>query len=134
MLTFEEFTDAFPTNRCCRGSKTAQELYEFITNEETIITMCKYADVHMTPLSGIVEELLMSTNRKNSDFSLVSRKLNRQTVGRMVTEALRELGYEPSTRARVISRNKDNPFSTACTYSNNGRGELYIHSEIRRKN
>lgn len=132
MLSFEEFTESFPTAHCCRGSHTAKKIYSYISKNDTRIKLCKYADLHITPLSAICDEVLIIANQENSDFKLES-KLHRQTVGRMVTEALREFGYIPATRARVIGSNANNPFSTAVTYNNNGEGQLYIYSEIRRR-
>lgn len=134
MLSFEEFTESFPTAHCCRGSYTAKQIYRFISRNETRIKLCKYADLHITPLSAICDEVLIIANQANSDFKLDNSKLHRQTVGRMVTEALREFGYIPATRARVIGSNANNPFSTAVTYNNTGEGQLYIYSEIRRRN
>ena len=93
--------------------------------------MATFAEVGVTPLSAVVDQIIEIATRPNSDFSL-DTKLHRQTVGRMVTESLFDLGYIPSTRARVLTKNPKNTFTTAVTYSLTDEGDEYIYKEIRR--
>lgn len=133
MKSFQEFTESFRTNSCCRGSRTAEELYNYICSDQARISLAKFADVGITPLTAIVSDLIDITEKPGSDFSL-DRKLHRQTVGRMVAEALFDLGYSPATRGRVLSKDPRNTFSTAVTYLHEeAEASEYIYSEIRKK-
>ena len=132
MLTFKEFINDFPTNKCCEGSKTAEKIYEIITSDKNRIKMSYYADVGITPLTAVVDDIIQITQETNSDYKL-DRKVQRQTVGRMVGAALKDLGYVPLSRARVLSNLKTNPFTTAVTYQHTDEGTEEVYSIIRRK-
>lgn len=115
MKSFNEFCDSFATNRWCAGSKTAKEIYDFLCLKESRIKMASAADWGITPLTAVVDDLIEIANREDSDLDL-STKLERQTIGRMVAEAISDLGYRPASRARVLTKHPKNTFSTAVTY------------------
>lgn len=107
-------------------------IYNYLMKSENRILMAEYADLSITPLSAVVDEILDIANSAESDFDLKSRKLHRMTIARMVGEALEDLGYVQDKRTRVLSKNKDCPFSTAFTYKlDQGKSPEYIFKEIR---
>lgn len=132
MKSFNEFIQDFPTNRCCVGSNTAEKIYELLTSEPARIKMAEYADVGVTPLSGVIDSVIAIATLPDSTFPL-NTKTQRQTVGRMVTASLWDLGYRPLTRARVLTSNPKNTFTTAVTYSLTAEGTEHIIKKIVRK-
>ncbi len=131
MKSFREFCSADKTNECARNSRTAEMIYNYLMKSENRILMAEYADLSITPLSAVVDEILDIANSAESDFDLKSRKLHRMTIARMIGEALEDLGYVQDKRTRVLSKNKDCPFSTAFTYKLTDQGTEYIFKEIR---
>lgn len=120
MLSFDEFLSTFKFSAAISNSKTAKRIYEeIICLEKNRIEMVWLSDHGLAALNAVVAQIEELVEQEDSDLDL-SLYHSKQTIGRMVSHALFDLGYLPEKQGRVLG-GKSKYFTTAKVYSKTGK-------------
>lgn len=128
-MNFETFVKSFPPCKAVEGSKTAEYIYEkIIWDEQNRIKMAEFSDGGICALAAIVDKIEACAARQDSDLKIDDTV--KQTVGRMIAEALEPLGYLPVKKRRIPKRYSAKYFKNAAVYERTGKASEKIVKRI----
>jgi len=126
--TFKDFLTEHPTCSQYANNTDAKAMFNFISEDENIISMIDVTEMGRPALLGCLREIEnYFDSKKNSTFDLTDN-FTRTAVGRMVATILVPFGYKPirDSQKSFSQTKKGKYFGSASCYEKTGKATLRV--------
>lgn len=129
---FEDFTNESGNSNCSSffTNEDMKELFEFISEDDRIISMIEMAEMGKPALAGCAKEIEDWFNKKENPQIDFRDGFTRTVVGRLVKTILKPFGYEVTKQKDMPAGLKCEYFASASCYAKTGKATMHVVKRI----